>query len=399
MEKVSNRLAALSVSQTLAMTQKSRELTAQGKDVINLSIGEPDFDTPEHIKLAAKKAIDDNFSHYSPVPGFADLRKAVSDKFKRENNLDFSPEQIVVSGGAKQSIANVALSILNKGDEVIVPAPYWVSYVEIIKMAEATNVIIDSNIDNDFKVTPEQIEAAITPKTRAFLFSSPSNPTGSLYTKNELEAMAKVFEKYPNIIIISDEIYEHINFGGKHESIAQFDSIKERVVVINGVSKGYAMTGWRIGFIGAPLWIAKACTKLQGQYTSGSSSIAQKASVEALNSEKSPVAIAELLKHFERRRDLVLGLLNDIQGFKINKPQGAFYVFPDISFFFGKSNRNETINDATDLSLYLLNDANVATVTGSAFGSPECIRLSYATSDERLVEALNRIKTSVEKLK
>ncbi len=398
MEKVSDRLAVLSVSQTLAMTQKSRELTAQGKDIINLSIGEPDFDTPEHIKEAGIKAIEDNFSHYSPVPGFADLREAVSNKFKRENNLDFLPEQIVVSGGAKQSIANVALSILNKGDEVIVPAPYWVSYVEIIKMAEATNVIINATIDNDFKVTPEQIEAAITPKTRAFLFSSPSNPTGSLYTKEELGAMTKVFEKHPNIIIISDEIYEHINFDGKHESIAQFDFIKDRVVVINGVSKGYAMTGWRIGFIGAPLWIAKACTKLQGQYTSGASSIAQKASVEALSSEKSPVIIAKMLEVFKRRRNLVLDLLNNIQGFKINKPQGAFYVFPDISYFFGKSNGNEKINNATDLSLYLLNDANVATVTGSAFGSPECLRLSYAASDERLIEALTRIKSSVEKL-
>ncbi len=398
MEKVSDRLAVLSVSQTLAMTQKSRELIAQGKDIINLSIGEPDFDTPEHIKEAGKKAIDDNFSHYSPVPGFADLREAVSNKFKRENKLDFSPEQIVVSGGAKQSIANVALSILNKGDEVIVPAPYWVSYVEIIKMAEATNIIINATIDNDFKVTPEQIEAAITPKTKAFLFSSPSNPTGSLYTKEELRTMALVFEKYPDIIIISDEIYEHINFIGQHESIAQFKNIKDRVVVVNGVSKGYAMTGWRIGFIGAPLWIAKACTKLQGQYTSGASSIAQKASVEALNSEKSSVIIAEMLTVFKRRRDLVLDLLNNIKGFKINKPQGAFYVFPDISYFFGKSNGNEKINNATDLSMYLLNNANVATVTGSAFGSPECLRLSYATSDERLIEALTRIKSSVEKL-
>ncbi|MFH2095593.1 MAG: pyridoxal phosphate-dependent aminotransferase, partial [Bacteroidota bacterium] len=302
MEKMSDRLAALSVSQTLAMTQKSRDLQAQGIDVISMSIGEPDFNTPDHIKEAAKKAIDDNFSHYSPVPGFNDLREAVAKKFKRENNLEFSPEQIVVSGGAKQSIANVALSILNKGDEVIVPAPFWVSYTDIVKLAEAEPVIISASIDKDFKVTPQQIEAAITPNTRAFLFSSPSNPTGSLYTRDELKAMADIFARHPRIIVISDEIYEHINFVGKHESIAQFENIRDRVVVVNGVSKGYAMTGWRIGYIGAPLWIAKACTKLQGQYTSGSSSIAQKASVAALNDERSMTEINKMREIFMKRR-------------------------------------------------------------------------------------------------
>lgn len=398
MNQVSNRLAALSVSQTLEMTQKSRELKAQGIDIINLSIGEPDFNTPEHIKIAAKKAIDENFSFYSPVPGYADLKEAISAKFKRENNLDFSPDQIVVSNGAKQSIANVALSILNKGDEVIVPAPYWVSYVDIVKLAEATNVIIDSSIENDFKVTAQQVEAVITDKTRAFLFSSPSNPSGSLYTKEELKSLADVFAKYPNIIIISDEIYEHINFVGKHESIAQFENMKDRVVVINGVSKGYAMTGWRIGYIGAPLWIAKACTKLQGQYTSGASSIAQKASVEALNSEKSLVSISEMLQVFKRRRDLVVKLLSEINGVKINIPQGAFYVLPDMSYFFGKKDGATSINDATELSLYLLYNANVATVTGAAFGSPDCIRISYATSDEILIEAIKRIKLALDKL-
>ncbi len=398
MEKVSKRLSALSVSQTLAMTQKSRELQSQGINVINLSIGEPDFNTPEHIKEAAKKAIDENFTHYPPVAGFSDLREAISQKFKRENGLDFSPEQIVVSNGAKHSIANVAMSILNKGDEVIVPAPYWVSYIDIIKLAEATSVIIESNIDTDFKITPQQIEAAITPKTKAFLFSSPSNPSGSLYSKKELEAIAGVFARYPEIIIISDEIYEHINFAGKHESIAQFKELSDRVVVINGVSKGYAMTGWRIGFIGAPLWIAKACTKLQGQFTSAASSIAQKASVEALNSEKSRESISEMLKVFKTRRDLVLNLLSEINGIKINTPQGAFYVLPDISYFFGKSDGKNIINNATDLSMYLLHDAHVATVTGSAFGIPNCIRISYATSDEILTEAIKRIKKALSKL-
>ncbi|MFH2144384.1 MAG: pyridoxal phosphate-dependent aminotransferase [Bacteroidota bacterium] len=399
MERISDRLAALSVSETLAMTQKSRELKAQGIDVINLSIGEPDFNTPEHIKEAAKQAIDDNFSHYSPVPGYDSLREAISKKFKRENNLNFTKDQIVVSGGAKQSIANVALSILNKGDEVIVPAPYWVSYVDIIKLAEATNVIINAGIESDFKVTPQQIENAITPKTRAFLFSSPSNPTGNLYNYDELKAIAGVFAKYPDIIIISDEIYEHINFVDRHQSIAQFEELKDRVVVVNGVSKGYAMTGWRIGYIGAPLWIAKGCTKLQGQYTSGSSSIAQKASEAALNSEQSPVEISKMREIFKRRRNLIVDLLSKIDGLKINLPQGAFYVFPDISSFLGKSFNGTEIPDSTALSMFLLNNAHVATVCGSAFGSDNCLRLSYATSDEQIIESVKRISTALKLLK
>jgi aspartate aminotransferase len=396
MENVSKRVARLTESQTLAMAQLSRELKAKGVDVINLSIGEPDFNTPDHIKAAGKKAIDDNFSFYSPVPGFDDLRKAISEKFKRENNLDYAPDQIVVSNGAKQSISNVMLCLVNEGDEVIVPAPYWVSYVEIVKMADGTNVVINSIVENDFKITPEQIENAITGKTKVFIFSSPSNPTGSLYTREELRAFAEVFRKHENIFIISDEIYEHINFTGKHESIAQFDFIKDRVIVVNGVSKGYAMTGWRIGYIGAAKWIAKACNKLQGQYSSGASSIAQKASVAALNSED--CCTKQMCEVFKRRRDLIVKLLSEIKGLKSNVPQGAFYVFPDISYFYGKSSGNFKINNSDDMCMYLLNDAHVAVVGGDAFGSPECIRLSYATSDENIVEAIKRIKTALEKL-
>lgn len=396
MEKVSNRVARLSESQTLAMAQLSRELKAKGFDVIDLCIGEPDFNTPDHIKDAAKKAIDNNFSFYSPVPGFEDLRKAISAKFKRENNLDYAVDQIIVSNGAKQSISNVMLSLINEGDEVIVPAPYWVSYVEMVKMADGTNVVINSSIDNDFKVTPEQIEKAITPKTKAFIFSSPSNPTGSLYNKEELRAIAEVFRRHEGIYIISDEIYEHINFVGKHESIAQFDFIKDRVIVVNGVSKGYAMTGWRIGYIGAPKWIAKACNKLQSQYSSGASSIAQKASVVALTSDDT--CIKQMRDVFQRRRDLIVKLLSDIKGLKSNKPQGAFYVFPDVSYFFGKKSGEFNIKNADDLCMYLLNDAQVALVSGEAFGSPECIRLSYATSDEKIVEAIKRIKIALDKL-
>ncbi len=398
MEKVSDRLAKLSLSQTLAMTQRSRELQSQGVNVINLSIGEPDFNTPDHIKEAAIKAIDENYTHYSPVPGFEDLRKAVADKLKRENGLEYTPAQIVVSGGAKQSIANVALSILNEGDEIIVPAPYWVSYVEIVKLAEAKSVIINAKIENDFKVTPKQIEDAITPKTKAFLFSSPSNPTGSLYTKEELKAIADVFAKHKDIYIISDEIYEHINFVGKHESIAQFDEIKERVIIINGVSKGYAMTGWRIGYVAAPLWIAKACTKLQGQLTAGASSRAQKASVEALNSEKSPVAIAEMVKVFNRRRKLILELLSEIPGIKTNFPNGAFYVFPEVKSYFGKSVNGSVIKDANDLCMYLIEEAHVAIVSGDAFGDPDCVRFSYAAADDQLIEAVKRIKSALSML-
>ncbi|BAX78760.1 pyridoxal phosphate-dependent aminotransferase [Labilibaculum antarcticum] len=397
MLKVSDRIAGMEVSPTLAMSQKSREMKAQGIDVINLSVGEPDFNTPDHIKKAAQKAIDDNYSHYSPVPGYIELRQAVVNKLKRENNLEYTVDQIVVSNGAKQSITNVILSLINPGDEVIIPSPYWVSYSEIVKLAGGINVFVYAPIEQDFKITPEQLEAAITPKTKAFLFSSPSNPTGSLYSKEELRALADVFVKYPDITILSDEIYEHINYVGAHESIAQFKDIFDRVVVINGVSKGYAMTGWRIGYIAAPLWIAKACNKLQGQMTSGASSIAQIASVAALEGDQSTtIAMREA---FRKRRDLALAQLREVPGFETREPNGAFYLFPKVSQLFGKASGTYTINSSTDLSLYLLEDANVATVTGEAFGSPECLRLSYATSEEQMAEAIRRIKASVEKLK
>ena len=397
MLKVSDRIAGMEVSPTLAMSQKSREMKAQGIDVINLSVGEPDFNTPDHIKKAAKKAIDDNYSHYSPVPGYVELRQAVVSKLKRENDLDYTVDQIVVSNGAKQSITNVILSIINEGDEVIIPSPYWVSYSEIVKLAQGVNVFVYAPIEQDFKITPEQLEAAITPKTKAFLFSSPSNPTGSLYSKDELRALADVFVKYPDITILSDEIYEHINYVGAHESIAQFTDIFKSVVVINGVSKGYAMTGWRIGYIAAPLWIAKACNKLQGQMTSGASSIAQIASVAALDGDQSTtVAMKEA---FHKRRDLALKQIRKVPGFETREPNGAFYLFPKVSQLFGKASGTYTINSSTDLSLYLLEDANVATVTGEAFGSPECLRLSYATSEKQMAEAISRIKASIEKLK
>ncbi|WP_321307338.1 pyridoxal phosphate-dependent aminotransferase [Marinifilum fragile] len=397
MLKVSDRIAAMELSPTLAMSQKSREMKAQGIDVINLSVGEPDFDTPDHIKKAAQKAIDDNYSHYSPVPGFLELRQAVVNKLKRENGLDYTVDQIVVSNGAKQSIVNAMMSIVNKGDEVIIPSPFWVSYSEIVKLAEGKCVFIPASIDQDFKITPEQLEKAITSKTKAFLFSSPSNPTGSLYSKEELRALADVFVKHPDIVVLSDEIYEHINYVGAHESMAQFADMKDRVVVINGVSKGYAMTGWRIGYIAAPLWIAKACGKLQGQMTSGASSIAQMASVSALDGDQS--SVVSMRKAFKKRRDLALTQLKEVPGFEIREPKGAFYLFPQVNQIFGKSNGNITINTATDLSLYLLESANVATVTGEAFGAPECLRLSYATSEEQMAEAIRRIKSAIEKLK
>ncbi|NOU59126.1 pyridoxal phosphate-dependent aminotransferase [Marinifilum caeruleilacunae] len=397
MLKVSDRIAAMELSPTLAMSQKSREMKAQGIDVINLSVGEPDFDTPDHIKKAAQQAIDDNYSHYSPVPGFLELRQAVVNKLKRENDLDYTADQIVVSNGAKQSIANAMMSIVNKGDEVIIPSPFWVSYSEIVKLAEGTSIYIPTSIEQDFKITPEQLEKAITPKTKAFLFSSPSNPTGSLYSKEELRALADVFAKYPDIVIMSDEIYEHINYVGAHESMAQFTDMKDRVVVINGVSKGYAMTGWRIGYIAAPLWIAKACGKLQGQMTSGASSIAQMASVAALDGDQS--SVVSMRTAFKKRRDLALAQLKEVPGFEIREPKGAFYLFPQVSQLFGKSNGSVCINNATDLSLYLLESANVATVTGEAFGAPECLRLSYATSEEQMAEAIRRIKSAIEKLK
>lgn len=378
------------------MSQKSNELKAQGIDVINLSVGEPDFYTPEHIKQAAKQAIDENFSFYSPVPGYMDLRNAIVDKLKRENNLEYAANQIIVSGGAKQSVCNVLLSIIGPGDEVIVPAPYWVSYVEMVKLAEGTNVIVSAGIEQDFKMTPEQLEAAITPKTKALILCSPSNPTGSVYSREELQGLAAVLAKYPNIIVLADEIYEHINYIGEHQSIAQFPEIKERVVVINGVSKAYAMTGWRIGFIAAPLWIANACNKLQGQYTSGASSIAQKASVAAFNGPQD--CVAEMREAFLRRRDLVVGLCQDIPGIKLNVPQGAFYLFPDMSYYFGKSFGDRRIDNSGDLAMYLLEEGHVATVGGAAFGAPDCLRFSYATSDENLIEAIARIKAALAKL-
>ena len=396
MKQVSERIANLSPSETLAMSQKSSELAAQGIDVINLSVGEPDFFTPDHIKAAAKQAIEDNFSFYSPVPGYMDLRKAIVNKLKKENGLDFTTDQIVVSNGAKQSICNALLSIIDPGDEVIVPAPYWVSYVEMVKLAEGINVIIHAGIEQDFKITPAQLEAAITPKTKALILCSPSNPTGSVYTKEELKGLAKVIANYPNIIVLSDEIYEHINYIGQHESIAQFAEITDRVVIINGVSKAYAMTGWRIGYIAAPLWIAKATNKLQGQYTSGASSIAQKASVAAFNGDQR--CVKEMREAFFRRRDLGLRLLQEIPNIKVNSPQGAFYLFPEVDAWFGKSFGDYSIKNITDLAMYLLEVGHVATVGGAAFGAPTCLRLSYATSDEKLTEAIRRIKEALAKL-
>ncbi|MDA3911169.1 MAG: pyridoxal phosphate-dependent aminotransferase [Bacteroidales bacterium] len=391
--KISKRLEALSVSATLAMTQKSRDLSAQGHDVINLSIGEPDFDTPDFIKEAAIKAINENWTHYPPVPGYPELRKAISDKFARENNLDIAPEQIVVSTGAKQSLINVLLSVVDPDDEVLIPAPYWVSYVEMVKVAEGKSVVIPCGIESDFKLTPKQLADAITPKTRAIIYSSPSNPTGSLYTKDELEALANVLAKHKDIIILSDEIYEHINFRGKHESIAQFPQVKDQTVIINGVSKGYAMTGWRIGYIGAPLWIAKACTKLQGQFTSGACSIAQKAAEAALNGGVE--ASQKMTAVFKTRRDLFLKGIREIPGMKVNEPGGAFYVFPEVTTYLGKSFEGKPIETSGDLAMFLLEKAHVATVGGDAFGAPECLRFSYATSEQNLEEALKRVKKAL----
>lgn len=398
MNQVSDRLAALSPSETLAMSQKSQELKAQGVDVINLSVGEPDFTTPEHIKAAAKKAIDDNFSFYSPVPGYMPLRQAICGKLKKENGLDFTPAQIVCSNGAKQSVCNTILCLVNKGDEVIVPAPYWVSYVEMVKLAEGTNVIVSAGIDQQFKITPAQLEAAITPKTKMLILCSPSNPTGSVYSKEELKGLADVLAKHPNVIVLADEIYEHINYVGKHESIAQFENIRDRVVIVNGVSKGYAMTGWRLGWIAAPEWIAKAVNKLQGQYTSGPSSITQKAAEAAYTGDQT--CVETMRQAFERRRNLVVKLAKDIKGFKVNVPDGAFYVFPECDYYFGKKTpKGETINGAADLAMYLLTEGHVACVGGKAFGAPNCIRMSYATSDENITEAFKRIKNALAVLK
>lgn len=397
MEQISKRLASLAASQTLAMAQKSRELKAEGKDVINLSVGEPDFNTPDYVKDAAKKAIDDNFSFYTPVEGFGDLITAICDKLKRENNLEYTSKQIIVSAGAKHTLSNIFLSLLDPGDEVLIPTPYWVSYPEAIKLAEAKPVYIPSNIDSGFKVTPEQVAKAITSKTKMFVFSSPSNPCGAIYTKDELQQLAKLFAKNPQILIVSDEIYEHINFTGKHESIAQFKEVKDQVIIVNGVSKGYAMTGWRIGYMASAEWIAKACNKLQGQVTSGVCSISQKASIAALNGGLDYSKM--MTTAFLRRRDLMIAGLSPIKGMKVDVPQGAFYIFADISGLLGKKTPQDTIiKNSYDLALYLLSEAWVAAVSGEGFGNPECIRFSFATSDENLEKAIVRIKEAIEKL-
>jgi aspartate aminotransferase len=397
MERLSKRITALSESQTVAMNQKSRELQNSGIDIINLVVGEPDFNTPDHVKDGAKKAIDDNYSFYSPVFGYEDLRKAISDKFKRENNLDYQPAQIIVSNGAKHALANALMCLVDEGDEVIVPSPYWVSYVELVKLAGGTNVVIRTTIEDGYKVTPQQLEAAITPRTKAFMLCSPSNPTGSVYSREEFAGLVAVLEKHPGIMIITDEIYEHINFVGKHVSIAEFESVHDRVVLINGVSKGYAMTGWRIGYMAAPLWVTKACAKLQGQFTSGPCSISQKAAVTALTAESS--FTRDMNVAFQRRRDYVVSKLTEIPGLKCNMPEGAFYVFPDITYFFGKSDGDVTIHNDTDFCLYLMSKAYVATVPGEGFGEPNCFRLSYATSDEKLVKAMEQIKVALARLK
>lgn len=399
MEILSNRILAMAESETLAMTAKARELKAQGKDVISLSIGEPDFDTPEAVKQAAKQAIDDNFTHYPPVPGYADLREAVCHKFERDNGLHFTPEQIVVSTGAKQSIFQLVQCLVNPGDEVIIPTPYWVSYREIARAAGGECVFVPTQIENNFKMTAEQLEAAITPRTKLVMFSSPSNPTGMLYTRDELRAIADVVARHDNVFVMADEIYEHINFVGKHESIAQFENVRDRVITVNGVAKGFAMTGWRIGFIAAPVAIAKACNKLQGQITSATCSIAQKATVKAMMMDPATSEdIINMRNIFLRRRDMVYKLLCDIPGVKVCLPEGAFYFFPQVDAYYGKSFGGTKIENSTDLSMYLLNEANVATVMGSAFGDDRCIRLSYATSEELLVEAMRRIKEALLKL-
>ncbi len=390
---LSERINKMSTSATLAMAAKARELRNEGKDIIGLSLGEPDFNIPDFIKDAAKQAVDDNYSSYSPVDGYADLKQAISNKFKRDNGLDYGINQIVVSTGAKQSLANIAMIMLNKGDEVILPAPYWVSYSDIVKLAEGVPVEVPTSIDTDFKMTPEQLEAAITPKTKMIWFSSPCNPSGSVYSQKELEGLAAVLRNHPNIFIVSDEIYEHINFTSGHVSIASIDGMYDRTITVNGVSKAFAMTGWRIGYIGAPEWVAKACTKFQGQITSGANAIGQRATIAALEAPVSKIKF--MVDEFHRRRDIILELLGEIDGFKLNVPEGAFYVFPDISSFFGKTLNGTVINNASDFAMHLLENANVATVTGEAFGNPNCIRISYAASEKELREAIARIKAVV----
>jgi aspartate aminotransferase len=393
MDFLSDRINKLSTSQTLAMAALARELKNQGKDIISLSLGEPDFNTPDFIKEAAKKAIDENYSTYSPVEGYADLKEAICRKFKRDNNLEYKPANIVVSTGAKQSLYNIAQVLINDGDEVILPAPFWVSYSEIVKMAGGIPVEVPTTVESDYKITAAQLEKAITSKTKMIWYSSPCNPSGSVYNREELTALAKVIEKHPNIFIVSDEIYEHINFSGTFCSIASIPGMYDRTITVNGVAKAFAMTGWRIGYIGAPEFIAKACTKMQGQVTSGANSIAQRATIAALDAD--PKVLHGMVKAFHNRRDLVVKLAKEIPGVKLNVPEGAFYVFPDVSYYFGKTLRGKTINNADDFSMYLLAEANVATVTGDAFGNPNCIRISYATSEEILTEALKRIKESL----
>lgn len=397
MAQLSNRLNRLAPSATLAMSQKSGEMKAQGIDVINMSVGEPDFNTPDHIKEAAKKAIEDNYSRYSPVPGYADLRKTVVEKLKRENGLEYTVNEVLVSNGAKQSVCNTVMALVNPGDEVIIPAPYWVSYPQMVKLAGGEPVIVNAGFEQNFKMTPEQLEAAITPKTRMLILCSPSNPTGSVYTKEELAGLAEVIKKHEDLFVLADEIYEHINYMGKHESIAQFPGMKERAIIVNGVSKAYAMTGWRIGYIAAPEWIVKGCNKLQGQYTSGPCSVSQKAAEAAYSMPQD--CVEEMRKAFERRRNLIVELAKDIPGLEVNVPQGAFYLFPKCSSFYGKSDGEHTINNSTDLAMYLLEVGHVATVGGDAFGDSECFRMSYATSDENIREAMSRIKNVLAKLK
>jgi len=397
MQTLSSRLARLSESQTIAMARRSRELKAKGIDVINLSLGEPDFPTPDIIKEAAKKAIDEDFSHYTHVSGYLELRQAITQKFKRDNNLNFDADQIVVSTGAKQSIANAVLSIINPGDEVIIPTPYWVSYLDIVKLAEGNAILVEAGIENDFKVTANQLKNAITPRTKLMIFSSPCNPTGSIYTMKELEEIAEVFAAYPDIYIISDEIYEHINFIGKHFSIGTINSIKDRVITVNGLSKAFAMTGWRVGYLGGPKEIAKACDKIQGQITSATCSIAQKAAYTAVLLD--PSVTYSMRDTFKKRRDTVLQLMKDIPGFKTNTPNGAFYIFPDITYYIGKSYQGTLIRNATDLCFYLLDKARVALTPGAAFGNDNHIRFTYSASEEQLAEALKRIKESLANLK
>ncbi|MCB0650762.1 MAG: pyridoxal phosphate-dependent aminotransferase [Saprospiraceae bacterium] len=396
-EIVSKRLEEMEESATLKMSQLARDLKAQGHDVINLSLGEPDFDTPVHIKEAAKQALDDGYTKYTPVPGLIELREAIKTKFKRDNNLDYNINEIVVSNGAKQSIANLSLALLDEGDEVIILAPYWVSYFEIIRLSGATPVLVSAGIEQDYKVTAAQIEAAITDKTRFILYSSPCNPTGSVYNEAELRSFADVIAKYDDVYIVSDEIYEYINFGDKHISIGSFENVKDRTITVNGFAKGFAMTGWRLGYMGAPKWIADACTKIQGQFTSGASSFGQKAAAHALLSDLTPTY--KMCEAFRKRRDMMIAKLSEIPGFKVNMPNGAFYIFPDISHFFGKSDGQMTINNADDFCEYLLHKAHVATVSGGAFGADNCFRISYAASDEQLIESAKRIKEAVARLK